>query len=67
VSSIHLPANGKCPKCGATIPFSRIEPHPTKDIAFHYYDCLKCGPVLVKVYDISIPGKSKASPEDREG
>jgi hypothetical protein len=52
---IELPANGKCPKCGAGIPLSRIEPHPVKPIAFHYYDCLRCGQVLVKVHDISIP------------
>jgi predicted nucleic-acid-binding Zn-ribbon protein len=55
--SIHLPANGKCPKCGAHITLSRIEPHPVKPIAYHYYDCAKCGPMLVKVHDISIPGK----------
>jgi DNA-directed RNA polymerase subunit RPC12/RpoP len=52
--SITLPANGKCPKCGAIIKLSRIEPHPTKDEALHYYDCEKCGPVLVKVYDLKI-------------
>jgi len=52
--SIHLPANGKCPKCGAVISISRIEPHPTKPIAYHYFDCARCGQVLVKVYDTSI-------------
>jgi hypothetical protein len=56
--SLHLPANGKCPKCGAIITISRIEPHPVKPIAYHYFDCAKCGtpenpmPVLVKVYDL---------------
>jgi DNA-directed RNA polymerase subunit RPC12/RpoP len=52
--SITLPANGKCPKCGGKIRLGRIEPHPTKDIAYHYYDCTKCGPVLVRVWDIGI-------------
>jgi hypothetical protein len=56
---ILLPANGKCLKCGADIKLSRIEPHPSKPLAFHYYDCAKCGEVLVKTYDLSIPGKSK--------
>jgi DNA-directed RNA polymerase subunit RPC12/RpoP len=54
MSSFTLPANGNCPKCGAKIPLTRYEPHPTKDEAFAYYDCLKCGQVLVKVYDTSI-------------
>jgi hypothetical protein len=49
---IYLPANGKCPKCGADIKLSRIEPHPIKPIAYHYYDCAKCGQVLVRVYDL---------------
>jgi predicted RNA-binding Zn-ribbon protein involved in translation (DUF1610 family) len=55
--SIELPANGKCPKCGADIPKARIVKHESKPEAFHYYDCDKCGPVLVKVWDISIPNK----------
>jgi hypothetical protein len=49
---IFLPANGKCPKCGTIIPIARIEPHPIKPIAYHYYDCVKCGQVLVKMYDL---------------
>jgi hypothetical protein len=57
--SIQLPANGKCPKCGVHIRLSRIEPHPKKNEALHYYDCAKCGPVMVKVIDISISGKSE--------
>jgi hypothetical protein len=55
--SIHLPANGKCPKCGADIKLSRIEPDMFKPIAYHYYDCAKCGQVLVKVYDLKIDTK----------
>jgi hypothetical protein len=50
--SIHLPANGKCQNCGAAIPKARVEKHPTKDEAFHYYDCNECGQVMVKVYDL---------------
>ena len=53
--SIELPANGKCPKCGAKIMLSRIEPHQVKPIAYHYYDCPNCEEVLVGEYDISIP------------
>jgi DNA-directed RNA polymerase subunit RPC12/RpoP len=49
-----LPANGKCPKCGARILLTRYEPHPVKDNAYAYYDCEKCGPVMVKVIDIAI-------------
>ena len=52
--NIFLPTNGKCPKCGAVIPISRIEPHPTRPVAYHYFDCAKCGEVLVREYDISI-------------
>jgi DNA-directed RNA polymerase subunit RPC12/RpoP len=55
--SVYFPANGICPKCGAMIQLSRIEPHPTKSEAYHYYDCAKCGPVLVKVHDTSVPNK----------
>ena len=56
--SIELPANGKCPKCGADIPKARIVKHESKPEALHYYDCPKCNkPVLVKVWDISIPNK----------
>jgi hypothetical protein len=25
-----------------------------KPIAYHYYDCAKCGPVLVKMYDLEL-------------
>ena len=52
--SISLPANGKCPKCGAKIAITRYEPHPSKSEALAYYDCEKCGQVLVKVCDTSI-------------
>jgi DNA-directed RNA polymerase subunit RPC12/RpoP len=57
MSSITLPTNGKCPKCGAKITITRYEPHPSKDIAYAYYDCPKDGQVLVKVIDISLPKK----------
>ena len=50
--SINLPANGNCPKCGAQIKVTRIEPHPSKPEAFHYYDCPKCGQVMVRVHDL---------------
>jgi DNA-directed RNA polymerase subunit RPC12/RpoP len=56
--SIELPANGKCPICGTAIPKARIVLHESKPEALHYYDCPKCNkPLLVKVYDISIPNK----------
>ena len=55
--SFALPANGTCPKCGGKIAITRYEPHPSKDEAFAYYDCEKCGQVLVKVWDTS-PKKS---------
>jgi ribosomal protein S27AE len=43
----------KCPKCGADVRLATIEPHPTKDhIAEHHFNCPKCGPVLVKVYNL---------------
>jgi hypothetical protein len=60
-SVFTLPANGKCPKCGAHIPQARIEAHPTKPIAFHYYDCDKCGQVLVRVHDTG-PAKPSEPP-----
>jgi ribosomal protein S27AE len=45
----------KCPKCGAEVALATIEPHPTKDhIALHNYWCAKCGPILVKVYDLKL-------------
>jgi ribosomal protein S27AE len=50
----QLPANGKCPKCGAKISLTRYTPHPLKDNAYAYYDCSKCGPVMVKAIDINI-------------
>jgi hypothetical protein len=50
--SVYFPANGICPKCGAVIRLSRIEPHHTKPEAYHYFDCAKCGEVLVKVFDL---------------
>jgi ribosomal protein S27AE len=46
----------KCPRCGAEVGLSTIEPHPTRPEALLNYHCPKCGPVLVKVFDIS-PGK----------
>jgi len=55
--SIELPANGKCPKCGAHIKMTRYEPHPVKDLAYAYYDCEKCGKVMAKVIDIGVPNK----------
>ena len=53
--SFSGPANGKCPKCGAPIPTFRIVKHDSKPEALHYYDCEKCGQVLVKVWDTSFP------------
>ena len=53
MASIELPANGTCPNCRALIPKARIVKHPTKDEALRYYDCVKCGPVMVKVHDLT--------------
>jgi Zn finger protein HypA/HybF involved in hydrogenase expression len=57
--TVILPVKGRCPRCDIEIPLSRIEPHPVKPIAHHYYDCPSCGEVLVRVYDISVPKPDK--------
>jgi hypothetical protein len=49
-----------CPKCGGKIKMSYVEDNPKKSTeAFLNYACEKCGPVLVKVYDLNSPVKSK--------
>jgi DNA-directed RNA polymerase subunit RPC12/RpoP len=45
---------GKCPKCGDEVGRATIELHATKPEALHYYECEKCGQVLVKVHDLSV-------------
>jgi DNA-directed RNA polymerase subunit RPC12/RpoP len=56
---MHLPVNGACPKCGVKVRLATIEPHPTKPEASHYYECEKCGQVLVKVHDLSVKPRGK--------
>jgi DNA-directed RNA polymerase subunit RPC12/RpoP len=48
----------KCPRCGAEVQLSSIEMHETKPEALHNYHCPKCGPVLVKVYDLKLNPKT---------
>jgi transcription initiation factor IIE alpha subunit len=43
----------RCPKCHNPVQLATIEPHPTKqDIALHYFNCIDCGPVMVKVHSL---------------
>jgi predicted RNA-binding Zn-ribbon protein involved in translation (DUF1610 family) len=66
MTAFQLPANGKCPKCGAPIKDKRYEAHDSKPEAAVYYDCPKCGEVLADTIDISSRGRSKANPSGRE-
>jgi hypothetical protein len=57
----------KCPRCGGEVRLATIEPHDTKrHIAVHSFHCANCGEVSVKEYDLSIRGRSKASPYGQE-
>jgi DNA-directed RNA polymerase subunit RPC12/RpoP len=52
--TFQLPANGKCPKCGAPIAVKRYQKHHTRPEATAYYDCPNCGEVPAEQLDISV-------------
>ncbi len=54
----------RCIRCGGPIPLVTITVDRGQMIFF--YECAKCGMKKTRV-ETSSPGKSKASPSDREG